>query len=93
MPIDQLKMPRTIPGLGDNLLTVSPILAGVARVRCQVCGVDEHGADRTAVGCRVVAGTVGGNLDTIAQFDFQFWLTHFAINHPEKLPKEIMEEM
>ena len=76
--IDQLKLPRCVPGLDDNLLTVTRPAANVARVRCVICGCE--------VGCRVVASTVGGEPNTMDYFSFQFWLAHFASQHPEKLP-------
>ena len=82
--IDQLKLPRTVLDLGDNLETV--LWRGyVARVKCRLCGCE--------VGSRVVASVPGGYKDTMDQLTFQFWLAHFQAEHPEKLPKEIREEL
>jgi len=83
--IDQLKLPRTVPGLGENLLTVARPASWTARLRCQLCGCE--------VGSRVVASVPGGYKDTMDQLTFQFWLAHFQTEHPEKLPKEIREEL
>jgi len=76
--IDQLKLPRCVPGLGDNLLTVTRPAANVARVRCVICGCE--------VGCLVVPSIADGDRDMMSPLDFQFWLAHFASQHPEKLP-------
>jgi len=83
--IDQLKLPRTVPGLGDNLLTVTRPAANVARVRCVICGCE--------VGCRVVASVKGGNRDTMSLTDFAFWLAHFQSRHPGVLPPEVEAEL
>lgn len=84
--IDQLKLPRTVPGLGDNLLTVAWVKSvNVARVRCQLCDAE--------VGCRVVAETEDGNFTTMDQFSFQFWLAHFQGQHPGVLPTEVEAEL
>ena len=70
---DQLKLPRIIPGLGENLDTI--LWRGyVARVRCQLCGCE--------VGARVVASIQGGSPDTMSMTDLSFWLAHFASQHP-----------
>ena len=83
--IDQLKMPRTIAGLGDNLLTVARPMSWGARVQCKVCGLE--------VGCRVVAERVGGERNMMDQFSFMFWLAHFLSQHPDLLPAEVRAEL
>lgn|GEM_PF-4992914 len=83
--IDQLKLPRTVPGLGDNLLIIARPAAWSARVRCQVCGEGQ--------GCRVVAAVRGNPPDTMDGFSFHFWLAHFQSQHPDLLPPEIRAEL
>lgn len=83
--LDQLRLPRAVPGLGDNLLTVSRPAEWDARVRCKVCGEEQ--------GCRVVTSFVGGSRDTMDQFSFQYWLAHFQVHHPDLLPPEVRAEL
>ena len=83
--IDQLKLPRAVPGLGDNLLIIARPAAWSARVRCQVCGEEQ--------GCRVVPGIRGNPPDTMDGFSFHFWLAHFQSQHADLLPPEIREEL
>ena len=78
--IDQLKLPRTVPGLGENLLTVSRPAAGVARVRCQLCGCE--------VGCRVIQPRTGGPM--MSETDVTFWLSHMTGQHPEVFPADVL---
>ena len=82
--VDQLKLPRCVPGLGDNLLTVARPASWLARVRCRICGEEQ--------GCRVVSGIRGNPPDTTDGFSFHFWLAHFQSQHPELLPPEVRAE-
>jgi len=82
--IDQLKLPRCVPGLGENLATVARPASWSARIRCQICGEEQ--------GCRVVSERRGNPPDTMDSFSFHFWLAHFQSQHPELLPPEIRGE-
>ena len=82
--IDQLKLPRTVPGLGENLLTVARPFSWLARVRCQICGEEQ--------GCRVLSERTGNPPDTMDGLSFHFWLAHFQRHHPDLLPAGIRAE-
>ena len=83
--IDQLKLPRAVPGLGDNLLTFARPSSWLARVRCKVCGLE--------LGCRAVPSTRNGAPDTMDGLSFHFWLAHFQNQHADLLPPEIRAEL
>ena len=91
--IDKLLLPRTIAGLGDNLLTIARPASGIARVRCMVKVNDDGEVCGLEVGCRVVAERVGGERNTMDGVSFQFWLAHFLSQHPDLLPAKVRAEL
>ena len=82
--IDQVKLPRAVVGLGENLDTVRWHGESACDVRCRVCGI--------VVGCLVPCQRPGVERKMMSLTDYHFWLHHFQAMHPELLPAEVRKE-